>query len=52
MKLALSMASRLVPLRLPHGGRLFAVPCAFEAAGISKRDDRGHIVGIHALRQT
>lgn len=49
-----------VPVELPATTRLFNIPKAFckildrdlKAAGISKRDDRGRIIDVHALRHT
>jgi integrase len=49
-----------VPMRLAAGIRLFTVPRDFikifdrdlAAAGIAKRDERGRVVDIHALRHT
>ncbi len=47
-----------LPIRLPHGERLFNVPAGLvrildrdiAAAGIAKHDERGRVVDVHALR--
>lgn len=52
--------SHAMPMRLPVGSKLFTVPRDFikifdrdiAAAGIPKRDERGRVVDIHALRHT
>lgn len=49
-----------IPVRLPAERKVFAVPYNFapvlhrdlRAAGIPKRDDRGFVVDVHALRHT
>jgi Phage integrase family len=51
---------RLVPMRLDENTSVFDVPAGLlrilnrdlKAAGISKRDDRGRVIDVHAMRTT